>query len=83
MLKFIKNIKSELKLNDGSVNIDENLIPQDSRQLSEGFKVGDMDDERAKAVIEDEAETLQELSQSWPAFFFIVQTTKQCNKLPR
>ena len=79
---IIKNIKCELTPITGSVN-DENLIPQDSRQLSEGFKVGDMDDERAKAVIEDEAETLQELSQSWPAFFFIVQTTKQCNKLPR
>ena len=73
----------DTQFNEGRVNNDENLIPQDSRQLSEGFKVGDMDDERAKAVIEDEAETLQELSQSWPAFFFIVQTTKQCNMLPR
>ena len=67
-------------LNDASVNNDENLIPQDSRQLSQGFKVGDVDDERAKAVIEDEAETLQEFSQSWPALFFILQTTKQCSK---
>ena len=40
-----------------------------------------MDDERAKAVIEDEAETLKELSKSWPALFFIVQATKQCNKI--
>ena len=41
-----------------------------------------MDDERAQAVIEDEAEALQELSQSWAALFFILQATKQFNKLP-
>ena len=58
MLKFITNIKSELTLNDVSVNNDENLIPQDGSQLSQGFKVGNVDDERAQAVIKDEAETL-------------------------
>ena len=71
-----------MTLNDGSVNNDENLIPQDSSQLSQGFKVGNVDDERAQAVIEDKAETLQELSQSWAALFFILQATKQFNMLP-
>ena len=41
-----------------------------------------MDDERAKAVIKDEAEALQELSKSWAALFFILQATKQFNMLP-
>ena len=72
-----------MTLNDVSVNNDENLIPQDSSQLSQGFKVGNVDDERAQAVIKDEAETFQELSQSWAALFFILQATKQCSKLPK
>ena len=42
-----------------------------------------MYDERAKTVIEDEAETLKELSQSWPALLFIIQATKQCNKVTK
>ena len=58
----------------------QNLIPQDSGQLSEGFKVGNMDDKGAKAVIENEAETFKELSKSWAALIFIVKATKQSNK---
>ena len=72
-----------MTLNDGSVNNDENLIPQDSSQLSQGFKVGNVDDERAQGVIKDKAEALQELSQGWAALFFILQATEQCNKLPK
>ena len=66
------NLKSS-KINDGNIN----LVPQYSCQLSQGFKVSNVDDERAKAVIEDEAETLQEFSQSRATFFFILQTTKK------
>ena len=37
--------------------------------------MGDMDDERTEAVVEDKAEALKELSKSWTTLLFSVHPT--------
>ena len=53
----------------------QNLISQDGCQLRECLKMGDMDDERTEAVVEDETEALKELSKSWTTLLFSIHPT--------